>query len=106
MNHDRLVRGYMAGGACYGIVRKVVQARHITIKPKYDWDNHRQEPARVPLVTEQVSLVAVGGLVGVYCWPLFIMNDVIRVECLLRKLPLERYGVELTARDWISAYGM
>lgn len=82
-------RAYITATVGYGMIRKAIHLKDATIE-KYD--SVTLKHCRVPLLlTDKVVVTGISGLIAVYGWPVYLFQDIQRLELKLRSIDPEVY---------------
>ncbi len=85
---NNFYKKYLVATLSYGLIRKGIQMRDATIS---HYDRRKNETIRIPvLLSDKVMVTGLSGIVSVYLWPIYMYND-------LRKLEIDIKNVR---HDW------
>lgn len=81
---------YATVAICYGLIRKGLEMKNATIT-YYDFNRKKQKTP--VLLCDKVYITLISGIASFYAWPIFLYNDLKKMEIKYKKLD-----------DWVYDY--
>ncbi len=103
MISEKVITRYFLGSFAYGFVRKVGDVYDAKLH-KYEYDSEKREHYYKPypmLLTDKAAVVTLSTLFSPFWLPVYLYNDVSRLEIYMRKSDPTLYGYDDIKRSTI-----